>query len=56
MIAALAPIRERAEGLRSRPATVLDLLREGARKAMARAAATMSEVRRRMGLLGQAEV
>jgi tryptophanyl-tRNA synthetase len=56
MIAALAPIRERAEELRSRPATVLDLLREGARKAMARAAATMSEVRRRMGLLGQAEV
>jgi tryptophanyl-tRNA synthetase len=55
MIAALTPMRERATELRSRPEQVLDLLREGARRALSIASATIREVRRRMGLLDLTE-
>src|SRR5207253_87411 len=55
MIAALTPIRERAEALRAEPRRVLDLLRSGAGKARALARRTMAQVRRRMGFLGEAD-
>src|SRR5256884_3404990 len=56
MIAALTPIRERAEALRADPRRVLDLLlRRGAGKARALARRTMAQVRRRMGFLGEAD-
>src|SRR5712671_6216387 len=55
MIAALAPIRERAQALQAEPRTVRDLLRAGAAKARAIARRTMSQVRRRMGFLDGAE-
>ena len=55
MIAALAPIRERAEALRADPRRVLDLLRSGAGKARALARRTMAQVRRRMGFLAEAD-
>jgi tryptophanyl-tRNA synthetase len=55
MIAALTPIRERAAGLRARPATVSKLLRAGAAKARALARRTMRQVRRRMGFLEEEE-
>lgn len=55
MIAALTPIRERAEALRAEPRRVLDLLRNGAGKARALARRTMAQVRRRMGFLGEAD-
>ena len=51
MIAALAPIRERAAKLQADPARVHATLRRGAVKARALARETMAEVRRRMGLL-----
>jgi len=51
MIAALAPIRERAALLRARPDHVKDILMAGARKARAVAAATVAEVRSAMGFL-----
>src|SRR3989441_1176733 len=51
MIAALAPIRERAATLQADPARVHATLRRGAVKARALARETMAEVRRRMGLL-----
>ncbi len=51
MIAALAPMRERAAALRAEPRRVRDVLRAGAGKARALARLTMAEVRRRMGLL-----
>ena len=51
MIAALAPIRERAALLRARPDDVKDILKAGARKARAVAAATVAEVRSAMGFL-----
>jgi tryptophanyl-tRNA synthetase len=50
--AALSPIRERAEGLRADPDQVRQVLRRGAERARAIAAATMDEVRHRMGLRG----
>jgi tryptophanyl-tRNA synthetase len=50
VIAALAPIRERAERLRAEPERVRDALAEGAARARRIAAGTMEEVRRRMGL------
>ena len=55
MIAALTPIRERAEALRADPRRVLDLLRSGAGKARALARRTMAQVRRRMGFLAEAD-
>jgi len=51
MIAALAPIRERASKLQADPARVHATLRRAAVKARALARETMAEVRRRMGLL-----
>jgi len=51
MIAALAPIRERAVKLQADPARVHATLRRGAVKARALARETMAEVRSRMGLL-----
>ncbi len=51
MIAALAPIRERAAKLQADPARVHATLRQGAVKARALARDTLAEVRRRMGLL-----
>lgn len=54
MIAALTPIRERAEGLRSDPGRLRALLRAGAERARAIARRTMAEVRHRMGLLDEA--
>jgi tryptophanyl-tRNA synthetase len=50
VIAALAPIRERAEALRARPQRVRDVLAGGAERARALAVATMEDVRGRMGL------
>src|SRR2546426_7524860 len=55
MIAALTPIRERAQVLQAEPRTVTDLLRAGAAKARAIARGTMTRVRRRMGLLEGAD-
>ena len=55
MIAALTPIRERAEALRAEPSRVMDLLRGGATKARAIARRTMTQVRRRMGFLDLVE-
>lgn len=51
MIAALAPIRERAAELRADPARVDKALRDGAARAGAVARATLAEVKRRMGFL-----
>ena len=50
VIAALAPIRGRAEELRANPGRVRAALDRGAQRAREIAAATMDEVRRRMGL------
>jgi tryptophanyl-tRNA synthetase len=50
VIAALAPIRERAERLRANPGEVRGVLEHGAARARAIAVETMDEVRRRMGL------
>src|ERR1051326_3983684 len=55
MIAALTPMRGRAEAVRAEPRRVLDLLRSGAGKARALARRTMAQVRRRMGFLGEAD-
>jgi len=51
MIAALKPMRERAEALKRDPAGVLVRLRAGADKARALAHRTIAEVRDRMGFL-----
>ena len=56
MIAALTPIRERAQQLREHPQRVTEILRAGAAKAGVLARRTMTEVRRRMGFLNAAEV
>ena len=45
-----APFRERAEGYRSRPQDVVDVLESGARRARSLARDTLDEVRERMGL------
>ena len=55
MIAALAPMRERAAALRRDPPGVLERLRAGAAKARALARRTIAEVRDRMGFLKAAE-
>jgi tryptophanyl-tRNA synthetase len=55
MIAALTPIRERAETLRRDPEGLVDRLRAGAAKARALARVTIAEVRERMGFLKPAE-
>jgi tryptophanyl-tRNA synthetase len=55
MIAALTPIRERAQELRARPQGVTEILRAGAAKARAVARLTMTQVRRQMGFLDRAE-
>ena len=55
MIATLTPIRERAVALRENPAGVRQILRAGAERARAIAHRTMTEVRRRMGLLDAGE-
>ena len=51
MIAALTPIRERADALKREPQGLLDRLRAGAAKARALAKVTIDEVRARMGFL-----
>jgi tryptophanyl-tRNA synthetase len=55
MIAALTPIRERAEALRREPDGLIERLRAGAAKARALARVTIAEVRERMGFLKAAE-
>jgi tryptophanyl-tRNA synthetase len=56
MIAALTPMRERADALRAEPGKVLGLLHAGAAKARALARRTMAQVRRQMGFLDGTEV
>ncbi len=51
MIAAFAPIRERAASLKADPGRVREVLAQGARKARAEASRTIEEVRRIMGFL-----
>ena len=48
--AAFAPMRERAEALRSHPQRIREILDDGAERARAIARETMREVRERMGL------
>jgi tryptophanyl-tRNA synthetase len=55
MIAGLAPIRERAKELQANPNRVTAWLKDGAAKARALAKQTITEVRRRMGFLAEAE-
>jgi tryptophanyl-tRNA synthetase len=55
MIAALAPIRERADALKREPEGLVERLRAGAAKARALARVTIAEVRERMGFLKPAE-
>ena len=55
MIAALTPMRERADALRRDPKGLGERLRAGAAKAHALARRTLAEVRERMGLLKSAE-
>ena len=55
MVAALTPVRERAKVLQAQPLRVSGILRAGAAKARTLARQTMVEVRRRMGLLAEAE-
>src|SRR5437867_4783350 len=55
MIAALTPIRERAEALKREPAGLVERLRAGAAKARALARVTLAEVRARMGFLEATE-
>ena len=51
MIAALAPMRERAAELKREPARLMDKLRAGAERARAIARRTIAEVKQRMGFL-----
>ncbi len=55
MIAALTPIRERADAIRRDRAALTERLRAGAAKARALARRTIAEVRERMGFLKSAE-
>ncbi len=55
MIAALTPMRERADALRRDPPRLSERLRAGAAKARALARRTLVEVRERMGFLKSAE-
>jgi tryptophanyl-tRNA synthetase len=55
MIAALAPMRERAAELRANPSRVEAILRDGAAKARAVARDTLVEARRRMGFYALSE-
>jgi tryptophanyl-tRNA synthetase len=50
MLPRLGEIRERRERVAARPRDVVEVLREGSRRARATAAATMQEVRRAVGL------
>ncbi|CAH0729419.1 unnamed protein product, partial [Brenthis ino] len=50
LCAALGPLRERAHGLRARPALLRDVLRHGAAAARARADAVYADVAARLGL------
>ena len=50
LVAALAPIRDRAADLATHPGRVTELLTAGAEKARVVARATLSEVKERMGL------
>jgi tryptophanyl-tRNA synthetase len=54
IIAAFAPIRERAAALTANPGRVRDVLEDGARRARAVARATMADVSRIMGFLPSA--
>ena len=51
MIAALAPVRERAAAIQARPGHVREVLAAGAARARALARETMGEVGRIMGFL-----
>jgi tryptophanyl-tRNA synthetase len=51
VVNALAPIREKAEALRADPGYVHDVLNQGAKKARRIARRTITEVKRKMGLL-----
>jgi tryptophanyl-tRNA synthetase len=55
IIAALTPIRERADALKRDPPGLIERLRAGAAKARALAKVTIAEVRERMGFLKGAE-
>jgi tryptophanyl-tRNA synthetase len=55
MIAALTPIRDRAQALRADPRGVTETLRRGASAARRRAQRTLDAVRRRMGFLSAEE-
>jgi tryptophanyl-tRNA synthetase len=50
MIAALAPVRERAAELRARPERVREVLGDGAARCRTLAEATLVEARQAMGL------
>lgn len=54
IIAALAPIRERAAALKANPGRVREVLQDGARRARSEARRTMDEVTRIMGFLPSA--
>jgi tryptophanyl-tRNA synthetase len=55
MVEALRPIRRRALELKADPGFVLDVLGDGARRSREIAAATMGEVRSRMGLRAESD-
>ncbi|HXM38033.1 MAG TPA: tryptophan--tRNA ligase [Gemmatimonadales bacterium] len=55
MIAALTPMRERADAIKREPARLLERLRAGAGRARALARRTIAEVRDRMGFLKAGE-
>lgn len=55
MIAALTPMRERADAMKREPARLLERLRAGAGRARALARRTIAEVRDRMGFLKAGE-
>jgi tryptophanyl-tRNA synthetase len=55
MIAALTPIRERADALKRDPARLLERLRAGAGRARDLARRTLADVRSRMGFLKAGE-
>jgi tryptophanyl-tRNA synthetase len=55
MIAALTPIRERADAIKGEPKRLRDVLRAGAEKARSLARRTLADVRDRMGFLKAVE-
>jgi tryptophanyl-tRNA synthetase len=54
MIATLAPMRERAQELKTKPHRITEILRAGAAKAEALARETLAHVRKKMGFLSPA--